>query len=203
MQRAWTRLKSIIEPSWIWWLLIVLGVILRLRQYLINRSFWADEASLAYNLVTRSFNGLTLPLDYQQGAPIGFLFIEKLSIIAFGNNEYAMRLFPLLSGILAIYLLYWIAKMYFGISGLFALVMFSVGWELIYYSSELKQYSSDVMIALLLVYQASRCIGENAGTKDFLLLGIGGVIAMWVSHPSAFVLAGIGLVLVLERMARK
>src|SRR5262245_65978294 len=102
MQKAWTRLK----PDLAWWFLIMLGVILRLRQYLVNRSFWADEASLAFNLVTRTFSGLTQPLDYHQGAPIGFLFIEKLAILLLGNNEFAMRLFPLLSGIIAIYLLY-------------------------------------------------------------------------------------------------
>ncbi len=203
MQQAWARLKLIPRPEWAWWLLILIGIILRLRQYFVNRSFWADEASLAYNLVTRSFSGLTQPLDYQQGAPIGFLFIEKFSIIVLGNTEYALRLFPLLSGILAIFLLFLIARTYFGIGGLFALLTFSIGWELIYYSSELKQYSSDVMIALLLVYQAGSCIQGNARAKDFLLLGIGGLIAMWVSHPSAFVLTGIGLVLVREKLTRK
>src|SRR5262245_53790721 len=162
MQKAWTRLK----PALAWWFLIMLGILLRLRQYLVNRSFWADEASLAFNLVTRGFSGLTQPLDYHQGAPIGFLFIEKLSIFALGNNEYTMRLFPLISGIFAIYLLYIIAKTHIGLSGLFALLAFSVGSNLIYYSSELKQYSSDVMIALLLVYLASRCIREQIYTKD-------------------------------------
>jgi hypothetical protein len=186
-----------------WWFLIVLGIFLRLRQYLTNRSFSADEASLAYNLTTRSFNGLMQPLDYHQGAPIGFLFIEKIFISVLGNHEYTMRLFPLISGILAIYLLYLLAKKHLGWSGLFALLAFSIGWQLIYYSSELKQYSSDVMIALLLVYLASACIEPGAGPGDFLFLGMGGVIAMWVSHPSAFVLAGIGLVLFIERLTRK
>ena len=199
MQKAWIRLK----PDLVWWFVIALGIILRLRQYLVNRSFWADEASLAFNLVNRTFSGLTQPLDYHQGAPIGFLFIEKLCILLLGNNEFAMRLFPLISGIIAIYLLYLLARTYIGLSGLFALLAFSVGWNLIYYSSELKQYSSDVMIALLLVYLASRCIRENAQAKDFLLLGVTGAIAIWVSHPSVFVLAGIGVVLVLEKLMRK
>ena len=199
MQKARARLK----PDLVWWFLIVAGIILRLRQYLVNRSFWADEASLAFNLVTRSFSGLTQPLDYHQGAPVGFLFIEKLSILLFGNNEYAMRLVPLLFGILAIYLLYLLAKTYIGLSGFFALLAFSVGSNLIYYSSELKQYSSDVMIALLLVYLASRCIRNETQARDFFLLGVSGAFAIWISHPSVFVLAGIGLVLILEKLTRK
>ena len=203
MQQAWSRLKPVIKTDLLWWFLIALGIILRLRQYLVNRSFWADEASLAFNLVTRSFSGLTQPLDYHQGAPVGFLFIEKIFILILGNNEYAMRLFPLVSGILAIYVLYLLAKTYIGLSGLFALLAFSVGWNLIYYSSELKQYSSDVMIALLLVYLASRCIRKKVQARDFLLLGIGGAIAIWVSHPSVFVLAGIGLVLFIEKLTKR
>ena len=199
IQTAWARLK----PDFVWWFLIVLGIVLRVRQYLVNRSFWADEASLAFNLVTRNFSGLTQPLDYHQGAPIGFLFIEKLAVLLLGNNEYAMRLFPLVSGILAIYLLYLLAKTYIGLSGLFAVLAFSVGWYLIYYSSELKQYSSDVMIALLLIHLASRCIREQTSARDYLLLGISGAAAIWVSHPSVFVLAGIGLVLVLDKLTRK
>ena len=203
MQQAATRLKSMIKPNVVGWFIMVIGIILRVRQYLVNRSFWADEASLAYNLVTRTFSGLTQPLDYHQGAPVGFLFIEKTFILVLGKNEYVMRVFPLISGIFAIYLLYLLAKTHIGISGLFALLTFSVGWNLIYYSSELKQYSSDVMVALLLVYLATRCIRQDVSAKDFLLLGISGAIAIWISHPSAFVLAAIGSVIALEKMTRK
>jgi hypothetical protein len=187
-----------------WWGCMLVGVVLRLQQYFLNNSFWADEASLALNLVTRTFGQLTQPLDYQQGAPIGFLFIEKFSMVMFGNNEYMLRLFPLITGILAIYLLYRIAKEYFGMSGLFAMTAFCVGWDLIYYSSELKQYSTDVAIALLLVYLAVRLINsETAQARDFILLGAIGVIAIWISYPSFFILAGIGITFLVEKTLRR
>ena len=186
-----------------WWGVILLGVILRLRQYLFNRSLWADEASLAINLVTRSFGELAQLLDYHQAAPIGFLFIEKLSILIFGNHDYVMRLFPLFAGILAVYLVYKIARASFGTIGLFALSMFSIGWWLVHYSSELKQYMSDITVALLLVFLAGRCLKEEARAKDFLTLGVVGAIVIWVSHPSVFIMVGIGLALVLEKFTRK
>jgi hypothetical protein len=203
MQKTWKQVQSFLKPDYLWWGFILIGISLRLRQYLLNPSLWADEASLAVNLVTRSFGELTQLLDYHQAAPIGFLFIEKLSIVIFGNHDYVMRLFPLFSGILAIYLIYKIARASFGTFGLFAVFIFSISWWLVRYSSELKQYTSDVTIALLLVFLAGNCLKEGSGAKDFLTLGIVGAIAIWISHPSVFILTGIGLVLVLEKFSRK
>jgi hypothetical protein len=203
MHQTLNRLKLLIKPGFIWWSLIVIGIVFRLRQYFVNRSLWSDEACLALNLVNRTLSGLTRPLDYVQGAPIGFLFIEKLFIIIFGNKDYILRIFPLISGILAIYLIYRISRKYIGTAGIFAVLLFSLNWQLIYYSSEVKQYSSDVMIALLLVYLSGNCLGGSARLKDFALLGLAGMVAIWISHPSIFFLAGIGLALILEKIIRK
>jgi hypothetical protein len=196
------RLREIAKPVSLWWLLIGLGIILRLRQFLVDRSLWADEASLAYNLANRTFGGLTQPLDYEQGAPIGFLFIEKLFVILLGNRDQVMRLFPLLSGIIALYLLYRIAREHIQ-GGMLAGFLFAVSWPLVYYSTELKQYSSDVMIALLLVFVATRALRATAQARDFLILGMSGAIAIWISHPSAFILAGIGLALFIAALTRR
>lgn len=201
--QLWNRLKFSTKSYLAGWIFVIAGIVFRLRQYLIGRSLWADEASLALNLVERSFSGLTKPLDYGQGAPLFFLFIEKISIIILGNKDYVMRLFPLFSGILAVYLFYLIAREYFGTHGLFAVLIFAISSPLIYYSSELKQYSSDVMLALLLVYLAGRCFKEKVRPADFLILGITGMIAIWVSHSATFILAGIGLTMLVEKMIRK
>ena len=114
MQKTWKRAGSFFKADYLWWGIVLLGSLLRLRQYLLNRSLWGDEASLAINLVTRNFSGLTQLLDYHQAAPVGFLFIEKLSILIFGNHDYVMRLFPLVAGISAIYLVYKIGHASFG-----------------------------------------------------------------------------------------
>ena len=79
MQQTWDRLKSRIPPNIIWWLVVALGIALRVRQYLVNHSLWEDEASLAFNLVNRSFSQLTQLLDYHQAAPIGFYAGRQLA----------------------------------------------------------------------------------------------------------------------------
>ena len=186
----------------VWWGIVILGIILRLRQYLVDRSFWADEASLAVNIANRTYSELLGLLDYQQAAPVGFLYVEKTLINLFGNHDYVLRLFPLFAGILSTYLVYRIAREHLGTAGLFAVLLFAISWGLVYYSSELKQYSSDVIVAVLLVFLAGNCLRENAQAKDFWILGIIGSVVIWISHPSVFILASIGVVLVYEKIVR-
>src|SRR3990172_8968599 len=95
MVRVWDRLKILTSLDLAWWGIVLLGIILRLRQYLVDRSFWADEASLAVNIADRNYSELLGLLDYQQAAPVGFLYVEKTLITVFGNHDYVLRLFPL------------------------------------------------------------------------------------------------------------
>lgn len=198
-----TQLKKHQLLNIVWWSIFFLGVILRLRQYLTNRSLWVDEASLALNIIERSFSSLTLPLDYDQGAPVGFLFIQKILVLIFGNSEYVLRLFPLISGVLALYLIFRVAKDYFGDFAVLPVFLFAISVPMIYYSSELKQYSTDVMISLLLIYLAFLCLKEGGNTRTFTVLGIVGAISVLLSHPSAFTLFVIGLLLFIDKYLQK
>jgi hypothetical protein len=83
-----------------------------------------------------------------------------------------------------------------------AALLFAISSSLIYYSSELKQYSTDVMIGLLLIFVASRCLKEDVRSRDFWILGMTGMAAIWLSHPSVFILAGIGLMLFFAAITR-
>ncbi len=199
MQTMWKFTQKFMMSKFLWWGIIFVGVFLRLFIYIQNRSLWGDEASLALNIVHKNFSELTHLLDYHQAAPIGFLFIEKLLTIIFGNHDYVMRIFPLISGILALYFIYHFARTHLGPAGIIALAMSSFTWFFVYYSSELKQYSSDIMVMSMLVFLSGNCLKKNANVKDFIILGIAGSIAIWVSHPTVFVLVGIGIALLLKK----
>lgn len=184
--------------------LLVVGIILRIWQYAANRSLWLDEAVLALNIIHRSFAGLTQPLDYNQAAPLLFLFVQKSIIIVLGNSEFALRLFPLMAGILSLFLMYKTAKKYLqGTAVYIALALFCFSSTLIYYSSENKQYTSDVMFALILLLAAHPCLQDAAQPKSFLQLAAIGIIAMWMSHPAVFVLAAIGIVVMIMPVFNK
>jgi len=184
--------------------LLLIGVLLRLRQYLTGRSLWADEAMLALNIVNRSLAGMFQPLDYDQGAPIGFLLVEKIFNSILGRNEFALRLFPLLVGLISLWLFYLLLRRVTTKAGLFtALALFVLNPRLVYYSSEVKQYIVDVAVTIALLLFAAPVFNPVSRKKDFAWLALAGLIALWFSHPALFVLAGIGLALVIITLGRR
>ena len=52
---------------------VVLGIGLRLRQYLAQQPYWHDEAMLVLNIFDKDASGLLGPLDSAQAAPPGFM----------------------------------------------------------------------------------------------------------------------------------
>src|SRR5689334_4796436 len=117
------------------WAAVGLGCLLRVLEYLLNRSLWLDEAYLALNILHRPWAGLLRPLDNHQGAPIIFLLLEKLASLRLGSSEYALRLLPLLAGIVSMLLFYKLAgKAISGIAVPIALGLFAISPSLIYYS---------------------------------------------------------------------
>jgi hypothetical protein len=194
-------LTALLSRPQLLWGVVGWGILVRLVQYLFNRSLWADEVTLALNIIHRSYAQLWQPLDYQQGAPIGFLMVEKAITQLWGTHEYALRLWPLLSGLLALILLARLAQKLLAPSAtVIAVGLFAMLPSLIFYASELKQYSSDVMITLLLmvllwpeelsIKSTPRARSQSLESAKLLLEAGIGAMAIWFSHPAIFVLAG-------------
>lgn len=189
-------------------IIIGFGILIRLVQYLYNRSLWNDEAALALNILNRSYVNLFKPLDYEQGAPIGFLLIVKLSIQVFGNNEYALRLVPLLAAIASLFLFYQLAKRCIQRQAIPTVLTLFVSLNyLFYYATELKQYSTDVAVALLCCLMGLSLNSQKLNIRQMVIFSIVGAIAVWFSHPAIFVLTGVGaccsLVCLIEKNSKK
>jgi uncharacterized membrane protein len=187
------------QQNWLFklipWLIIILGIILRLDQYWLNRSLWVDEAFLAVNFDKTLLALLQPPLDYHDSivAPLGFFIITKLVITVFGNTDFVLRLFPFLCSIASLWLFYQLAKSTISASAVpLALFLFAISDSLIYYASGFKQYSSDVTITLILFILAVHLSKTTVTNNKLLLLTLVGALAVWFSHPAAFVLAAIG-----------
>jgi uncharacterized membrane protein len=81
---------------------------------------------------------------------------------------------------------------------LFALGAFAFSNYLIYYSAELKQYSTDVLLCLLLLLAFYRHISQESSLRDFAVLAALGTLALCFSYPAVFVLAALGITLFLN-----
>ena len=174
------------------WCLVFLGILVRLVQYLSNRSLWGDEVNLALNIIDRSYLELTQTLDYNQAAPLGFLWLEKLATQVFGNSEYALRLLPFVASIVSLGVFYCLTRLYSSPGGgVIAIALFVGGRYLLYFATELKPYSSDVAIALILFWLLSRVHHQMLKVKEIIGLAILGSLAIWFSYPSVFMLAGL------------
>ncbi|MFN8473909.1 MAG: glycosyltransferase family 39 protein [Anaerolineae bacterium] len=183
---------------------VLIGVVLRLRLYFVGASLWLDEAMLANNIVNRSFAGLLQPLDHDQGAPVGFLLLQKGVIKTLGNADYILRLWPLIAGIAALCLMYPVARRVLDTTGaLAATALFAISPALITYSATVKQYSTDVLAGQLLLLAGLTALDRHPSRWPLILLGVGGGLAVWMSHPSVFVLAGIGVSLAFFLISRR
>ena len=180
--------------------IIAFGIVVRVAQYLGNHPLWVDEAMLALNIVHKSPFELLGRLEYEQAAPVGFLLVESVLVRALGNSEYVLRLFPLLGGVVSLFLFYAVARRMLSGQGLIAAVaLFSISPILVRYSAELKQYSTDVAIALAVLLAAF--LWSESHSRPIvkaLLLGISGSICIWFSHTSVFMLAALGIGLTYE-----
>jgi len=177
------------------WLIIILGIILRWDQYWLNRSLWLDEAFLAVNFDKTFLELLQPPLNYSDSiiVPPGFLIITKLIVTLLGNTDFVLRFFPFLCSVISLWLFYQLAKLTISASAIpLALFLFAISGNLIYYASDFKQYSSDVTITLILFILAVHLLKSTVTNNKLLLLTIVGTLAVWFSHPAAFVLAAIG-----------
>ena len=177
---------------------LVIGLLLRIWQYLHAGSLWLDEAWVALNVVERSvWTLLTQPLMGEQGAPPGFLVLVKTLAETVGRTDGALRLVPLASSLAVLALSWPVARSCF--SSAAARVCFvglvCLSPVLVYYASELKQYSTDSAVCLLLLWAAL-----GVGRRTWLALALTGSLAVWFSHPSAFVLAAIGATLLAQSL---
>ncbi len=175
------------------WLIIACGIAIRLFHYAYNRSLYYDEAHIALNLIHRDYAGLASPpLDFDQQAPLGFLWAAKLCTTLFGDSEYALRLFPLLCGLAALPLFYRLLRQVLPGAGVnVGLACLAFAPPLVYHSVEVKQYETE-MLATILAFLAYFRYKDRPGLVSALKWGLAGAGLVWFSLASVFILAGIG-----------
>ena len=182
------------------WGLLAVGIAVRIRVYLGNRSLERDEAALAYNIIHRGFFAIFKQLDNDQAAPIGFLLVQRRVVHFAGSGEKALRFFPLIASIIALILFWRLCR------AILTPRRGSSPWrssrlsaKQYFYASQTKQYSTDVLVAVaMLLVTLPVDLAPHEQPLIFIIANRnsirGGRLAVWFSHPAIFVLAAIGMV---------
>lgn len=131
-------------------LVIAFGFLVRSINYVRDDSLTLDENLLALNIVYRPLGRLLHPLRFEQSAPPLFLWAQRLTINALGVSERALRLIPLIAGVVLIY-----GKLAMSLGNIevagFTAALMAVSPCTIQYSTQAKQYSLDPTVSVLLV----------------------------------------------------
>ena len=183
---------------------IIIGLALRLIQFLRRDSMWGDEAMLALSIATRPFNELLQPLAYAQVAPVPFLWAERLMVQLFGLNEWALRAIPLVAGCaLCVVMALLARRMLRQDEATIALVLTAFSQILVRYSAEAKPYSSDAFLTVLVIGAAGALIGRLDNKRSWIVLAMAGAVAIASALPSVFVCFGVAVALVTQAFRRK
>lgn len=173
--------------------IIALSALLRILLFLQNRSLFIDEASLSSQLVGKTYAQLFGNFK-DQFAPPFFSVIVKTATEIFGSTEYALRLFPLIFGILGLVLFYKVCKEFLTPKHIiFPLLLFGFSMNMVQYSTEVKQYSSDVALALAMLLLCLKIRPSSIQNSHFLIWSIIGIFSVWFSMPVVFVLFAVGI----------
>src|SRR6185295_9297291 len=204
MNQTLEKALNLVTPRRLAWLIVAFAAALRAVQYFSNSALYVDEGALALNVINRGFAGFLRPLDLNQAAPPGFLALEKIAVAALGTGEYALRLFPFLFSLAAILLFYQTARRVLAAWAVpVALLFFAVSEQVIYFSAQIKQYSGDVALTLLIVLIGLHVESKELTARRIALLSLTGGVVVWISHPSVFTLAGVGTTLALVALRKK
>jgi hypothetical protein len=185
--------------------LLGVGVLIRIWAYAQRGALWTDEAGLALNIVGRDFNQIARPFVYDQCAPYLYLITDKLVTLGLGTSEYALRFSSLVAGVLLLPVLALLAyRVGDRRAALIALLLLVPNDVTVLYSTELKPYGQDALVAsALMLLSLPLLAAALPRARDWLLLSVCGVLAPWLSLPSIFVLAAIGAALLVDAWERK
>lgn len=178
------------------WVLIGIGIALRLTRWLLRYPLWHDEAFLAVNFIDRGWGDLLRPLDYLQVSPIGFLFLEQLAVRTFGFHEWSLRLVPMLAGIAALFVFQGLARRLLEPrAALLAIGVLAVSQPALRHANEVKPYSLDLLMAVVLLDLGARCLGRPGRPGLLAAFAVIAPIGLLLSMPAVFVAGGIFLAL--------
>lgn len=187
----WKRQNKLKKAADILGLLIIFaGIGVSIFMNCVGRSLWLDEAMLAYSFSKRSLFTLTSGIfEWDQSAPVLYLYLVKLLTLVFGNTEFVLRSFSIFSYVLVLFLSWFAAKRLFRIKYPILVSAFLANMNfLLQYSNMFKQYLSEciwVLLVLVVYY-----LYKEKGLA-WWKMALADMIFLWGANPACFFIGGI------------
>jgi hypothetical protein len=195
-ETAFERINNVLLSRHLVVALVAVGAIVRIVQYAADRSLWFDESLLALNLLEKSFGGLFGTLEFGQGAAPVFLVAERLAATAFGYSEDSLRLIPLLAGLIGLVAFVPLARrLLTPVAVPIAVAFFALSEGLVYYASELKPYSLDVAVTVIILLAGVVLLDNPRSRRAATLFVVGVLLSFGFSFASVFAAASAALTL--------
>lgn len=175
-------------------LLAILALSIRILAFINIPDLYGDEASLAFNIFDKNPFEYFGALEYSQASPPIFLFLVKLCTFFIPNFEYSLRLIPFLASLFSIPAFYFLCIKFFKkrIPVITAFALFSFCPKIVLFSTVFKQYSSDVLIYVLILISYFYLDFNKKDWKFWVLILIYPLL-IWVSYPAIFAFSGVFL----------
>ena len=171
-------------------LIIIFGICTSIRMLIVNRSLWFDEAAFAWSISQRNVVNLTIEkFDWNQVAPIIYIYLVKGIILVFNNSEITLRIISFMSYIVALFITYKVSKKVFKMKyALIPVAYLSTLNFILRYSNEFKPYIFDLLVTLLILYMYYLYNNNKIPLKILFLIFM---ISIWASNSVCFFIGGI------------
>jgi len=124
-------------------------------------------------------------------------------MMLFGQNEIALRLYPFICGCAALFFFVTVAKYFFKPAGvLVAIALLAFAPTMIYHSVEAKQYVTEMLATILILLFCTRYY-DKTETASLIKWALSGIIIVWFSYSSIFILAGVAFTVGLPILVKK
>lgn len=171
-------------------LVCIYGVFKSCWMNSVGVSLWLDEAALAVSFSKRNIWTLTSDIfEWNQIAPVGWLYVNKIISIILGNTEFNIRIFSVFSYTATLFLVYCMSKYFFHMRlplmcpAYIASMSFALTYSIMF-----KPYISDGMFTMLTI--TAYLVYKEKSLKPWIL-GIVWAVLLWFSNPVCFVAGGL------------
>lgn len=182
------------------------GVATSIFMNFVNRSLWLDEAHLAYSFSIRSLLNLwDGALEKNQSAPLGWLYIEKLFAVIFGNTEFVVRIGSILGFAVTLFFIWYLLDKCFHVKYPLGTCAFYANIPFVLkYSNVFKPYICDGLFVLMVIW-LFYLYKENR--ISLYGMAAGWALLVWFANPACFFEGGIlvseGIFVLIERNWKK